>query len=248
MVNMEDCNNNNKTNDKRLQSEMYLNDDESDDALSFCDLTNDETNYLNDVVFPQTTNPENPFEFFNPNAEEAEPSTETVVFCGEIIPPKQKNEFLRHPKNGLFIRRESFKRSHSFRSDVVSTKPSVQYSTNTVSRSSSVRFGRNGLPATGNSPFRSSNSRKHKVFIGLVKMQPKMELSEIRKRQQSRKTTPALMFPVKETGEPAIAGDGVGTKTSNSTHWGLFRPLRCSAHLVSALTKGSFGCIPHGHV
>ncbi|PON63043.1 hypothetical protein TorRG33x02_277260 [Trema orientale] len=247
------------SNDKNLQPQNYL-DDETDETLSFCDLPI--PNGLNDVVLPQTTYPENDyaFEFFNPNAAETEPSTETVVFCGEIIPPKQKNEFLRHPKNGLFIRRESFKRSHSFRSssEVVSANPAVhEYGTTiasgAITRSSSVRFGRlgSGSPATGNSQFRSSNSRKHKVLIGLVKMQPKMELGEIRKRQQSRKGTPAPMFPVKESGEPAIAGDhGVGTKSStgSTSHWALFRPLRCSAHVVCALTKASFGCIPHGPI
>lgn len=226
----------------------------SEDALSFCDLPTldkDDTEldpFLDSYRANSLSSPEDDndlFEFFvNPEIlTDNIPEKEGIVFCGKpIIPLKQPNEFVnKHPRNSRFIRRESSFRkvcqlsSSSRSSDVV-------FSGN--NRSSSFRLGgpKRPLPATGSSRCRGGGSgsfRKRKVIIGLVKFQAgpnKMELSEMRKRQSRR--SPAPMFPVADHGgEPASAG--------RSTTWGLFRPLRCRAHFVSAWTKASLRYLPH---
>lgn len=112
--------------------------------------------------------------------------------------------------------------------------PRSQFST----RSNSVR-----LPETGNCRYgqSSGSARKHKVLIGLVKFPSRMELGDIKKRQDRR--PPAPMFPVVENCQLAVAsGSGSG---GGKGHWGgLFRPLRFRSHLVGALAKTSFGCLP----
>ncbi|KAB2635939.1 hypothetical protein D8674_026473 [Pyrus ussuriensis x Pyrus communis] len=65
----------------------------------------------------------------------------------------------------------------------------------------------------------SSNSRKHKVFIGLVKYQPEMEMNEIRKRQSQR--APAPMFLVISSGEQLSVA--CGRSGSGKGHWGLMK-------------------------
>lgn len=204
----------------------------SEDALSFCDLLMDkDEKELDDFPtnFNETAASDSDFFEFEilPKTETA---TEDIVFFGKQI--KQHIEFVRHPRNGLFIRRDSFKKSQSFRTDLSSKTVYDE------TRSGSFRSGRpKALPAIGKSPFGSSSSRKHKVIIGLVNPQPKMELSEIRKRQSRR--SPAPMFGA--GGEPAVPGDGIGKKS----HWGLLRPLQCRTHFMNALTKASFGCLSH---
>ncbi|EEF32679.1 conserved hypothetical protein [Ricinus communis] len=89
---------------------------------------------------------------------------------------------------------------------------------------------------------RSSSSKKHKVIIGLTKIPSKMELSDLRERQ-NRKQTSSPMFP-KKVDDEALAVSG---KRSNgkSHNWGLLRPFRCRAQdVTSMLTKSSsLGCL-----
>ena len=69
-----------------------------------------------------------------------------------------------------------------------------------------------------------------------------MEMSDMRQRQRQRqRNTPPRTFPVNEFRELVTAGgDWVEGRSS-----GLFGPLMCSAQLVRALTKNSFGCMHH---
>lgn len=67
------------------------------------------------------------------------------------------------------------------------------------------------------------------MLIGLVKYQPEMDLSEIRKRQSRR--APAPMFPVMKGGEQSALADG--KSGSAKGHWGLMRMVRCRFHLLS---------------
>ena len=223
--------------------------DESDDhdALSFCDLTmdNDEHDLPTSEESYEGDDQEEDelFEFMtSPEAENSR--TDKIVFCGKTITPRKQPEDdggsdVRYPRKGLVVvrRRESFKKSHS----------------SGASRSSSFRFGGLGGAKAAASPvetggyYRSSSgcgggggggSRKQKVFIGLVmRLEPKMELSEIRKRQGRR--SPAPLFP--STGS-AAGGRGGRSSGSCRRNWGS---LLCRAHFVSALTKASFGCISH---
>lgn len=217
-----------------------------DDALLFCDLPMNKKEESMLCVCPENQNIQNQdlFEFFsnNPNYSKPNPSTETVVFCGKTMLPKTVQEFQRHPNNGLYIRRDSFKRCHSLRSESSFAEPPSMIST--ADRPNSFRIGGSvSSPATRNTQYNNSASQRHKVLIGLVKVQSKMELSEMRKRQSRR--SPAPMFSVADAGRLALVGDDV--VVGKRSHWGLLGPLRCRSHLVSTLAKFSFGCM-HRHV
>ncbi|VVA12284.1 PREDICTED: conserved [Prunus dulcis] len=155
------------------------------------------------------------------------PDTPESFFEFLVDPDFEPDSSARDPRNGLFLfKTNSFKRSHSFRStlDLAISSPFKPSS-----------------PATGSCRYQSSKSRKHKmVLIGsLVKPQPKMELRDIKRRQSRR--VPKPMFPVANATELVAAAPADG---GGALHKGLLRPLRCRAHLVSALVKASFGCIP----
>lgn len=214
----------------------------SEDTLSLCDLSIDK-----DEETELYVSPENPiqdqdfFEFLvNPEDQETNPSNETVLFCGKTMSPRTAQEFQRHPNNGLYIRRESFKRCHSFKSESSSIKQPLVITT--TDHSNSFRLcGPVPSPATGKGKYKSSGSQKHKVLIGLSKVQSKMELSDIKKRQSRR--TPSPMFLVSDGAEQAIAGDD--KVVAERSHWGLLGTFRCRSHFVSALSKASFSCMHH---
>jgi hypothetical protein len=191
---------------------LYLEEAE-EDALSLCDLPihdqDPEPSYQNSPAHPDL------FEFSTNAKPETNPSTDRILFCGRVI---HRRDPLPggggvQPKR----RSESFNNFQTFHSARL-TSPS---------RPSSFR-----APATGSFRYQSSGSRKHKVLIGLTKIQP-MDLSEIRKRQGRR--TPAPIVPVPD--EPVIASGG-------RSHWGLLRPFRCKSHLARVLARASFGCFP----
>ncbi|KAL5800213.1 hypothetical protein ACOSQ4_033097 [Xanthoceras sorbifolium] len=90
---------------------------------------------------------------------------------------------------------------------------------------------------------RSSDSRKHKVLFGLAKIPSKMELSDIKKRQSSRK--PAPIIPVVH-GETTVVSSGVGCGGGRRQRSVLVVPLKqCGVHLANVLAqaKASFGCV-----
>ncbi|PRQ58866.1 hypothetical protein RchiOBHm_Chr1g0363951 [Rosa chinensis] len=201
---------------------------DADDTLSFCDFSVYNDDYDNNYSTPRKY-PESPdqdmFEFLiDPDFELDSTAMDTIVFCGKTMnntTTKQPKLFTRDPHNGLFlVKTNSFKRSQSLRSVDLATKPSFKSS-----------------PATASCRYQSVKSRKHKmVLIGsLSKPQPKMVLSDIKKRQG--RLAPAPLFPVSEGGEQTVDGGSKAHKLS------LLRPLRCRAHFVSALVKASFGCI-----
>ncbi|KAM1019806.1 hypothetical protein ACFX15_040401 [Malus domestica] len=189
-----------------------------EDALSFCDLP------LHDDVGESEENPmasasyssdlDAFFEFPVDPIRGYIPMD--VVFCGKPIHLRNEEPQIENP---FFSRSESFKFS----------SPSHPHSHRSESELVSCR---------SHSP--SSNSRKHKVLIGLVKYQPEMDMNEIRKRQGRR--TPAPMFPVISGGE--LASVGGGRSGSGKGHWRLMRALRCRFHLLNALAKATLGCMP----
>ncbi|KAM6577208.1 hypothetical protein CsatB_029045 [Cannabis sativa] len=240
--------------------EYYNSDDDNGDALSFCDLPvldKDDTEldpFLHSNQRSCTSSPENHdhhdddlFEFsVSPETKD----DESVIFCGvPIIPPKKaehnnnnkitinnNSTSSRHTRSGRFIRR-----SEKLSSDgVVSNRASSFRFGNGTNKRPSNNNNNNNLAGIGSFRCRGEGAggfrRKHnKVIMGLVRFQaaPKMELSEMRRRQSRR--SPVPMFPVEN-------GSGEPTGTGGS-HWGLFRPLRCRAHFVSAWNKASFRCL-----
>ncbi|PON63044.1 hypothetical protein TorRG33x02_277270 [Trema orientale] len=241
---------------------------ESDhDALSFCDLPilDKDVDAELDPSLDSSPSPEElddqdegMFEFdVNPeiltdhNIVRAE--KEGVVFCGKsIIPPKEA--VTGHPRSSgrCSIRRESsFRKCQVPYNNSTSTTITTTITRSSDHRSSSFRLGgpKRPLPGTGSSRCRGGwgGGRKRKVIIGLVRFQlaePKMELSEMRRRQSRRSPVPMFSAAAdRGGGEPGGGGRSSGSSTT-TTHWGLFRPLRCRAHFVSAWTKASLRCLP----
>ncbi|KAM1069217.1 hypothetical protein ACFX15_001078 [Malus domestica] len=204
-----------------------------DDALSFCEFSmyNDEYDSYSPSPRKHPDTPDSLFEFFiDP---EFELDSSAVVFCGKTIDdvdfPQYPKLVQRDPRNGLFLfKTNSFKRSQSVRYPLDLEKSSVL---------------RQDSPTASSCRYQSSKSRNHRTsLIGLlVKPQPKMELSDIKRRQSRR--APGLMFPVAEgdhSSELVAAAAADGGKPDKSP----LRPVRSRSHLVSALVKASFGCIP----
>lgn len=157
------------------------------------------------------------------------PEIDTIIFCGRIMHQKEVSAYNLQTKSKW--RSESLNKAHIMHS--------IGF-TNTI-RSNSLRVPGpkpDTAPATGSYRHPDSCSRKHKVFIGPVKIRPEMELSEIRKRQGRR--APVPMFPVVGGDESVIVG---GKSGGGRSHWGLLRPLRCRSHLASVLAR-AFGCVP----
>ncbi|KAH7537385.1 hypothetical protein FEM48_Zijuj03G0086900 [Ziziphus jujuba var. spinosa] len=196
----------------------------SDDELSLCDLPindHEEEKEEKSHLHGASLFPDNSFEF----EFVANPIHETgSTYKPEPNPENPKtHEFYRNLSNGLFLRREySFKRSQSWRSESFKP-PSVA-----AKRSPAAEGKCRRLPING-------SYRKQNVLIGLVKFQPKMEMSEIRRRQSRQ--SPAKMFPATEGVEVTVAGNG---NAEAVTQWGLLKPFRCRTHFLRALTKVLF--------
>lgn len=212
-----------------MEDKTYLqsHEDLEEDALSLCDLCiNDEHAELEEPnsFSSYSDSPSRPdlFEFSTANPTI---KNDTVIFCGRVIHQKHQ-EKEEDPRQRALWGSESFNKSQKFHS--------ARFTGNTPS--SSLR-----VPATGSFRYQKCESKKHKVIIGLAKIQPQMELSEIRKRQARRGPVP--MIPVVSDGkEPAIAGDrkSGGTGPAKSP-WAL---LRCRAHFASVLARASSACFP----
>ncbi|GMY08729.1 conserved [Fagus crenata] len=216
-----------------MEDNKYLQDleESEEDTLSLCDLLIDdqEPDSYSPKYFPNSPSRPDMFEFSKNPINPTNPK-DTMIFCGRVI--HQKNQQDQSHRQALFLSRsESFNKSQKFHS--------ARFTGN--ARSNSLRVP-TPAPATGSSRYyHKSDSKKHKVLIGLAKIQPEMDLNEIRKRQGRR--APVPMFPVVDGGEPVVAGGGKSGGTGKS-HWGLLRPLRCRGHATNALARAAFGCFP----
>ncbi|KAL4621386.1 hypothetical protein ACB092_06G224000 [Castanea dentata] len=216
-----------------MEDKTYLQsfEDLEEDALSLCDLSiHDEHAELEEPnsFSSCTDSPSRPdlFEFSTANPTV---KNDTVIFCGRVIHQKHQEEEEECPRRRALWGSESFNKSQKFHS--------ARFTGN--NRSSSLR-----VPATGSFRYQKCESKKHKVIIGLAKIQPQMELSEIRKRQARRGPVP--MIPVVVDGrEPVIAGNDGGKRSGGTgpakSHWTL---LRCRAHFASVLARATSACFP----
>lgn len=197
-----------------------------EDTLSLCDFTfqDEPISSLPQQNSPTSSFPSDPDDFeFSTGTEiysqKLPPLEDAVVFCGKFIPRRKPVDVNIIPTTTAtqkpFIEDPFCLRSESFNLLRGS-------SSHLANRSKSVRLREN------------ASSRKHKVLIGLVKFPTRMELSDIRKRQD--RIAPVPMFPVADRSQPIVAGGGRG-------HWSLLRPLRFRSHLVGALARASFSCM-----
>ncbi|KAB1219648.1 hypothetical protein CJ030_MR3G011092 [Morella rubra] len=203
-----------------------------EDALSLCDLPIHEKENEGDPFPPKYQSSPSRQDFFefstHPNLEMS-PALDSIIFCGRVMHKKELP--LNESQNKW--RSESFNKAQIFHSAKL-TEASIRSHSFRVKGPKSVP-----APATGSFRYSSSGSKKHKVLIGLAKIQPEMELSEIRKRQGRRPPVP--MFPPVGTEEPVISGDRSG---GGKSLWRLLRPFRCRSHLTNTLARSSFGCFP----
>ncbi|PON58544.1 hypothetical protein PanWU01x14_165750 [Parasponia andersonii] len=243
--------------DQVLEDNNNKNDGE-DDAISLCNFSNG-NDEENDVV-SYNDDPNDAFEFSTTETLLTTGHTETLLFCGKSIPcrlnsklpisfpqttslsqtPHATSSFSRSAtesgslNNGIKAQSSRF---HNVRTATTTTTPPPP------PRSSSLRLpeARNSRYLQNYSSSSSICSRKHNVLIGLTKFPPKMELSEIRKRQSRRAPVPMFSSAACGGDQPVVAGGQSGGKGN----WGLLRPLRFRSNLVSALARVSFGCIRH---
>lgn len=214
------------------QLDYFEEQDQDEDALSLCDFTLHHD--ADECGAVSISSPDDDFEFSaaatSEETQSLAPHDDGVVFFfGKSIPviDVPTTSFWKPPclEDPFCLKSESFDtfRGSSRRSHF-------------SNRSSSVR-----LPETGNCRHGQSSRKHNRVLIGLVKFPSRMELSDIKKRQD--RLSPAPMFPVAETSQPVVSAGITGS--GGRGHWGcLLRPLRFRSHLLGALAKASFGCIP----
>ena len=210
------------------ENSYNINQEELEETLSFCDLPLENQDLDQSLSFHHSPNSPSHelFQFpFIPNTPLN--NKNYIVFCGKLI---KERDFDDDQSRYLFPL-SSARQLNNHKKDLGSL-----YSLNSRPK-----------PSLSTKSFRSQSScsslRKHKVLIGLAKIPPTMELSDIKKRQ-SRKN-PSPMFPPVAADDLKVvdAGEGCSAGCRRGHHWSLLRPLRCRARLVSALAKAS--CIPH---
>lgn len=154
------------------------------------------------------------------------PSSSAEKRCPPLKPTLATQfDYYRPSLNGSFIRRNSFKTPQSLRSGSLKPPSAIL---------NCVSFSKPS-PVARKSAFR----RRHKVLIGLAKLQPEMEMSEIRKRR----SPPVSMLPAKtEARRMTVPGGGNVERVTNAC--GL-RPFRHRFFVLRALTKASAGCMQH---
>ncbi|KAJ9175575.1 hypothetical protein P3X46_014118 [Hevea brasiliensis] len=178
--------------------------EEFEDALSLCDLSDlcdHETEPSNEI--PSSPSSQDFFEFIS-TSETNSTVDDNIIFCGKVIS----------------CRTEDDQRNPPFKSSTSSL-----LTKNNASNSSSKHSSKSG---TFRCP--SANSRKHKVMIGLARIPSKMELSDLRERQNRR--IPSPMIPAVSSGEASGVSNGV---SSGKSHWRLLRLFRFRSHDVASM-------------
>ncbi|XWS75119.1 hypothetical protein CRYUN_Cryun01aG0057900 [Craigia yunnanensis] len=206
------------------ENSYNINQEELEETLSFCDLPleNQELDEPFSSHHSQNSPSHELFEFpFIPNTPLN--NKHDIVFCGKLIKEQGFDVDVDDQSRYLFP---------------LSSARLLNNNKKDLGSLSLVNSKLNSsLPSKSFRSQSCSSSRKHKVLLGLSKIPPKMELSDIKKRQSRRNPSP--MFPPVVPGdlEVVAAGDGYGAGGGRrGHHWGLLRPLRC---------RPSLGCIPH---
>ncbi|EEF32686.1 uncharacterized protein LOC125370432 [Ricinus communis] len=204
-------------------------DEEFEDSLSLCDLPlhqETETNTFPDQELPNCPSNQDLFEFsLTPNSK-IDPTLHNVIFCGKNMSCK-----MEEPTNALYDEGNSLFPSNSTQLLSKSCR-SNSFHMQTLKPSPPTRLTRSFR-------YQSGNSRKHKFMIGLARIPPEMELSDIRKRQ--RRQAPISMFPAKvPSDETPVATSNEGDRKVNQC---LLKPLKCRSYLKRGLSKVHLGCM-----
>uniref|UniRef100_A0A803QDW5 Uncharacterized protein n=1 Tax=Cannabis sativa TaxID=3483 RepID=A0A803QDW5_CANSA len=214
--------------------------EDDDDALSLCNLSlgnsDDEANIVSSNK-ENSSDSEDDFEFSRTTTESSLDSLDldqtfssdddaSVLFCGKSIPCRSSSK----PIIPLPQKTTSF-HSCRFNNKVRST---------TTTKTSPRRCSSLRLPGTEKSRScqsdklvsnNSGRSWSRNVFFGLTKIPPKMELTEMRKRQ-SRSGKVSTIAPLSCEDKPVVFDE---QKRGSG-------PLRLRSNFVSALARVSFRC------
>ncbi|KDP25735.1 hypothetical protein JCGZ_23956 [Jatropha curcas] len=204
--------------DSKMENANNLNEvgEEFEDTLSLRDLqfdqeTEPKTSLDQNQDHEQLNHPSNQYSFDFPTNLDPKKDiiVDDIIFCGKTIPQKIE------PINDLSLTQLLCKNNHSKPFHTKSSNPSAR----------SLRD-------------QSVSSRKHKCTIGLTRIPLKMELTDIRERQNRQ--GPVTMFLAKATGDKAqvFASNGCQGKDN----WGLLRLFRRRPYLARGLTKAYLGC------
>ncbi|KAI4346361.1 hypothetical protein L6164_007262 [Bauhinia variegata] len=140
-----------------------------------------------------------------------------IVFCGKTI--VRRTEPAPPPKNPFLSRSESFGK-------LILGRTSSGLNSGPYKRLHSIRYSKG-----------SSTRQRYSGLFGILRFPLQMELSDIKERQRRREPVTLPAFPGDGDGESVSGGGG-------KSCWELVRPLRRRSHLMTALAKASFGCIP----
>ncbi|CAK7325509.1 unnamed protein product [Dovyalis caffra] len=168
---------------------------EPDQDLSFGDLPlfirkePERNNYYHDDQEPRNSfSSQDFFEFLPPEQDtETNPAQDIIFFGRHILPKTKQSANSPNPSADQTNSHSPFNSSAHLSSNRSRRSHSLQFETAKPSPTP---------PSTGSfrdQYYSSNNSRKHKVLIGLAKIPPKMELSDIKKRQSRQ--APAPMIP-----------------------------------------------------
>ncbi|KAB1993375.1 hypothetical protein ES319_D13G026600v1 [Gossypium barbadense] len=211
-----------------------INQEELEEALSFCDLSLENDQDLDDTSHHSPNSPSydhDIFEFpFIPKTPLNNNKENFVVFCGKLI------------KDQGFVDGDGDQSRYLFR--LSSTK---QFNNNKNDLGSFYLLNSKANSSLSTKGFRSqsySSFGKHKVLIGISKIEPKVELNEMKKRQ-SRRNHPLPMFPPVATDDIAMedVGNGRTVDGKRGHRWSWLKHLKCRPNLFSVLAKTSLGCI-----
>ncbi|MBA0782484.1 hypothetical protein Gotri_000365 [Gossypium trilobum] len=208
-----------------------------EETLSFCDLSLEDYQDIDDISHHSLSSPSHDHQHFEfpivPNTPLNINKANGFAFCGKLI---NDQGFVDGDGDGdqsrSVFRLSSVRQFNNKEKDLgsfylLNSKPNSCLSTKGF-RSQSY-----------------SCLRKHKALIGITKIEPKMELGDMKKRQ-SRRNHPLPMFPPMATGDMAIveANDVSDSGEKRGRRWNLLRCLRGRPNLFSALAKTSLRRIP----
>lgn len=179
-----------------------------------------------------SSEPSDFFEFFNDFSSEMS-NAEDIIFCGKLMPYKNPPQILKS-LSADDATRLSRTYCHSL-PDLTRPRPRIRTRTR---RSLIVKpdIHRSSSKSSANSEgSKLSKSRWFVMMFGPLKLQPEMDLRDMKNRQVRR--NPRRLFP---------AGQAPAVRSDRRSFWGLdlLKVLSCKDHASVAVTA-SIGLVPH---
>ncbi|CAI9782951.1 unnamed protein product [Fraxinus pennsylvanica] len=232
--------------------------EEAEETLSLCDfpLNVDEPERKD---FPKiqdrrsSSEPSDFFEFFSDVSSDMS-HAEDIIFCGKLVPYKERPLFKDRVHNSLSSDDNSLKTFTTRRCESLSDQNTRSHKTKKLMRNSrsldyrKLRRNSSLVMKSDDSEIQRSSSKSstksdvpgskvskprwHILMFGLVKFPPEMDLQDIKSRQV-RRNNPGSMFPAIETSTKAPVN-----RNERRNSWGhdLLRVLSCKSHGSVAVT------------